>query len=149
VTTTDDRIALAYLAGLFDGEGWFGITCYARKDCRHPALQLRACVEMRELALVELYRDRFGGTVVGRPKQSPRHSPTFRWTAVGENAAAFAEAVRPYLLAKLLPAAVAVEFQALKRLNTARYLPLTDEQWDRLHRLRLRLLELNQKGIGK
>jgi len=139
------RLTDHYVAGLFDGEGWFNVNRGRRKDVRRTyAFQVHACLVMKEEAVIRALRSRFGGTVQHMRSRSVLHAPYFRWTATGEGAAAFVHIIGRHLLVKRRQAQLLTRFQNTKRRNKNR--PLTDAQYARLESMWLEMKRLNKKG---
>lgn len=139
-----------YLAGLFDGEGWFSISrgkgsFYRSK--REWAFQCHAALVMREEILCDSFCEKFGGKVTPMKNNSPNHSPYFKWAVTGMNALNFSTIMKEHLVAKKAHAIVVEKFQNRKILNGNR--PLPDETYDFYVACHAELAKLNQKGVGK
>ena len=79
--------AVAWLAGLIDGEGSISQQRYA--------LHIR--IANADVALLETVIRRFGGCM-GPPHQTaPHHRPVYYWSATGRLAIDVAESIRPYM----------------------------------------------------
>lgn len=75
---------LAYLAGLFDGEGSFGLWSMG-KDRKTPQFMLQ--VEMRDIDLIGRFQEFFGcGTIGYRAPRKENHSATHVWRCKGKQA---------------------------------------------------------------
>lgn len=87
-----DAVELAYLAGLFDGEG---------SVFRHKTTKAwRVVITSTHLPLA-IWLGGLGGTVRPKTRYSSRHSPAYDWYLErGSDALMFLEAVRPYLRIK-------------------------------------------------
>lgn len=101
----------AYIAGFFDGEGSIGL--YASKKSRR--YNLRVLVNQvispgSELLFSDLQRQ-FGGSLFKLKTYSFRHRPAMAWSAYGNGAADFLEALRPHLRLKLPIAEAAIRWQ--------------------------------------
>jgi len=73
---------LAYLAGLFDGEGSFGLWSVG-KNRKTPQFTLQ--VEMRDIDLIGRFQEFFGcGTIAYRPPRQKHHSATHVWRCKGK-----------------------------------------------------------------
>lgn len=141
-------VDIRYLAGLFDGEGWFRINKSKRKDIRWPyAFQVHAEIALREKEILEVFQQRFGGTLRQLPKRSPKHSTYYMWRITGESVVRFVDEIGPYLVLKRQHAELAAEFQAFKREHGNK--PLTKEEYDVQLSFFNRMRELNKKGVGK
>jgi len=137
-----------YVAGLFDGEGWFEITRGDGKKWRMKreyGYGCRACIQMRDKIIIDSLAETYGGTV---RKYSPRretHSTTYKWIVTGKKAQDFAKSIEPYLIAKNKQAKVVIDFQDEKNLNGNR--PLSDERYTKYGTLYEELKFLNKKGV--
>jgi hypothetical protein len=92
-----DPALLAYLAGLFDGEGCLG----SRANGRKPKTWTLE-IAMTDESLVRLYHDTFGvGTVIEKVLSGWSRKPQWRWRVTGDAAWEVYYALRPYLRLKL------------------------------------------------
>lgn len=135
-----------YVAGLFDGEGWFEIArSPATKANRRkvPSFQARASLTIREREIVEALRERFGGTV-SETKATATHAAYFRWSVFGEQASDFAIIIGPSLHVKQERAALVVAFQKLKREGRNR--PASSARVEKLSAFYEALRVANRKG---
>ena len=137
-------LTLEYVAGLFDGEGWFQIDRSPRPNGRRLAFQLHARISLRQKHLLEEVQREFGGSLRMSAKATEKHAAYFEWDVTGENAAAFAERIGDHLRLKGAQAALARGFQHFKRMQGNR--PHTDESWQRLVDCYEQMKRLNTKG---
>jgi hypothetical protein len=103
---------LAYLAGLFDGEGTVTIGATAGRY-----FNVQVVITNSDARLMEWLAG-FGGSVSKKPKIgsfSGSAKLVFRWVLYADNAATFLQAVRPYLRMKGEQADVAFAFRKLVR----------------------------------
>jgi hypothetical protein len=139
-----------YMAGLFDGEGWFQITRAKGghyRSTREWAYQCHAAMTMREKEIVETFQSRFGGTVNLQASRSEKHSAYWKWQVTGLGAQAFAWSLEPHLILKKPQAQLINEFQAQKVLNGNK--PVTDERYEFYDKCFQDMKLLNKKGVGK
>ncbi|MDD5510897.1 MAG: hypothetical protein PHI12_08805 [Dehalococcoidales bacterium] len=117
-----NKLDLAYIGGLFDGEGNIQIVKRSplsnRRDTYH--LVVRVC-------LVEDYIPKwlafaFGGSVNKRLREqvNPHHRDVYTWYCSQQIAANFLRAVLPYLKLKKAQAEIALKFQERKRCGRPR-----------------------------
>lgn len=107
---------LAYLAGLFDGEGCICIGKAKPRGGRlHPSYHLECAVSMANEYLPTLYRLSFGGSVYFYRDKHPNHQPAWQWHISAKKAKIFLEAILPYLTIKKGEAELAVKFQMAKK----------------------------------
>lgn len=112
---------LAYIAGLFDGEGCvricrrdrYGEPGNKRKRCEMYYLQVH--IVNSDPRLVYPLKERFGGSVHMSEHKNPRQRPTFSWIVSTQLAAEFLKAVRPWLISKADQADIALAFQDAKK----------------------------------
>lgn len=133
-------VELAWAAGLFEGEGSIRI---ARPTERNRGGVLTVSVSNTDANIIAFFQERWPGSVKLVAGSASR-SPSQVWTIAARRAAAYIEAVLPYLrTAKYrTKAALGVEFQQQKmngRRVSADYL---ERQWDYYEQMRV----LNQRG---
>ena len=88
---------LAYLAGLFDGEGSLGLKRYKPKGKNaHVRIDPRVSVTNTRLELVEPFQKAFGGSVYHQ-KRSLVWQEVNSWEALSSNAISCIKALLPYL----------------------------------------------------
>ncbi len=107
---------LAYMAGLFDGEGCIHIARIHTQK-RSLTFQLNCKVSMNNSSVLETYREYFGGSVRNE-KQDEKHNKSgslHSWAIFGSKAVVFLTALMPYLRIKKGQAKLAIEFQSAKR----------------------------------
>ncbi|QNN99113.1 LAGLIDADG endonuclease [Streptomyces phage Faust] len=141
---------LYYVAGLFDGEGWFEIKRAAGSHYRASrdwAYQCHAFITMRDKQIIEALAEQFGGTATLVKKRSDKHSDYYAWRVTGKNALAFAESIEPYLIGKKDQAQLIIGFQNEKILNGNQ--PLPDSRYEFYTSCYAKMRELNTKGVGK
>lgn len=140
-----NKPSLDYIAGLFDGEGWFTISVNKRPvGCKGPAHQVHAGLALRQKEpLIELQR-KFGGTVVIGAKETFKHSVSYRWRITGNNVLDFAKVIKNRLIVKFKQAELAIMFQALKQQNTNQ--PSSPERRNLLEKCRVKMGQLNKRG---
>lgn len=136
-----------YVAGLFDGEGWFQIDRSKRPDCKSPSFQAHARVCMRDREMIMGLRARYGGSVRQSGKATDKHAAYWSWDVCGVEAAAFAVTMQPLLRLKHRQAALVVSFQALKSENRNR--PNSAERVAALTSFYVNMKDLNRKGVSR
>ena len=122
------RTDLAYIAGLFDGEGCIRIGRCKKISERTPSYSLNCSLSIGNQYLPELLRMYFGGGIRERNLPPPRKKQ-WDWQIHGENAIAFLKDIYSYMVLKKNQADVAFRFQASirDRKNANRY-RLTDKE---------------------
>jgi len=137
-------MTLDYVAGLFDGEGWFNITKAEKKECRYPAYQLHAAIVLRQQPVLAELLKLFAGTLTLAMKPTDRHAACYKWRVTGEGVAYFAAMLQHRLFIKGPQAALAIRFQAFKRQNFNR--PNSSDRVEQLEQFYQEMKALNKKG---
>ena len=121
-----EKTDLAYMAGLFDGEGCIHIAKLRRPESKRGChFGLVATIGMTSEFLLELYRSQFGGSVYCYPRLKGNRRPCWQWIIRSRQAVAFLKAIRPYLLLKANEADLAIEFQGAMHVGGRRI----KEEW--------------------
>lgn len=139
-----------YMAGLFDGEGWFSISRAKGshyRSTREWAYQVHAAMTLREKVIVDHFCYRFGGTVNKMKSRSEKHSDYWHWRITGKNVADFATGMMGHLHMKRDQAIVAASFQREKGLQGNQ--PISDERYQLYQDYYEQMKSLNAKGVGK
>lgn len=118
---------LAYLAGLFDGEGCIGLyNTRSRNDSRNVNYQLLMRVTQKSPLAVEVFLEVFGGQIYTLTNVGPtKPGPYFTWRVTDKKAVAALKALQPYLREKLEQCKLALEFADV-RAKRKRGTKLTD-----------------------
>lgn len=140
-----------YIAGLFDGEGFFtmrrvrkakGIT---NREWRY---QCYAQIVMRERHLLEEVRDVLGyGWVSLSTPATERHAPYFGFGVTGDNLRRFCVEIGPLLRLKQKQAILVHEVCLIKRATGNQ--PVSDCNYERQVQIWAELRELNAKGPNR
>lgn len=103
----DDKLILAYEAGLFDGEGSVFI-----QQPRPGYWYLRAAMQMTFFPPIERLHARYGGSVRydDRMNRKEGHKPVWCWSIGGTKAGEFLVAIRPFSLVKAKEIDIALEY---------------------------------------
>lgn len=131
---------LAYMAGLFDGEGCIQIV--KNKGNGRGRHYLRCSLEMTNEELPKSLQAYFGGTVRRRNLPLPRQNQ-WEWKTTTNTAYLFLKAIYPYLRLKKVEADVALEFQKSMHTCPTR---LTEEELTIREAQRLLLSSLKRKS---
>lgn len=121
---------LAYMAGIFDGEGTVGIKKYLPKgNNRTMCYFLYLRIGMQSFDVMNLFKETFGGSLNEERVRQEGKNPIWRWDATGKShVAAILGALLPYLIVKKDQAILALncccEWELQKR--TGKYLHSTD-----------------------
>jgi len=142
-----EAVQLAYMAGIFDGEGTFSITKTQPKGYTNPRYSGRVMIGMVEREVIELFANRYGGSVL--VERVPGRKLVFRWKKVGdsENTAIVVKELLPFLIAKRKQAELLLEYIISKKstgFQRNQGVPLSELQ--RREDFYLRMKELNAVG---
>jgi excisionase family DNA binding protein len=123
------QVNLAYIAGLFDGEGSISIT--HRKQWNY--FYLGITISNTYLPVVERVQQLLGGSIGGKRYKNPKYKIGYWWRIDCRQAGQVLEMLLPYLIIKRQKAIVAIKFQNSIRINTTqgrngRLLPLSPEE---------------------
>lgn len=141
-----------YIAGLFDGEGWFYIMRTSGKFNRHKrkyAFQCKAGLTIREEFIIDYLVNNFGGSKFVNKPRKLAHSLTYNWNVTGANALAFAKRMENKLQLKNKQAKLLINFQNIKDSRNPKNSPLSDEEYDTYQLLYEEMRLQNKKGINK
>lgn len=106
---------VAYLAGIFDGEGCVHIKRNKRKDCpKGIQYELIATVRMSNEYICRLFQMAFGGRIYQCKKREIYHKQLWQWIVASHQASDFLETLSPYLIEKKAEATLAFKFQDMK-----------------------------------
>lgn len=100
---TNNPVVLAYIAGLFDGEGTAGVYIINRSPSRkYPkgarVISLVAAIKMTDAAPVRFVHSVFGGSfAIIPPKLLQKRKQVYYWTVSYRKAQKFAETILPYI----------------------------------------------------
>src|SRR5438128_610319 len=104
---------LAYLAGIFDGEGCVGLWNQRPKGkAASVTLQLR--INMITPFAVQLLYETFGGALFANKPRAGKRRQTFTWVVYSRKAEACLRALLPYLREKLEQTEIALAFVELR-----------------------------------
>ena len=118
------KLEMAYLAGLFDGEGCITIR---RNSSKGKQLALDCALGMTNQYVPNLFQFHFQGSVSFCKGRKENHNNSWLWQISARKALAFLEEILPYLRLKRAEAELAIAFQ--KRLKWQGGVPVTDAEW--------------------
>ena len=96
----------AYLAGLFDGEGWVSISYHTKQD--HYTLQIG--IKMVNKDAIDFVNTLYPGKVYAESHNEQGWLDSYKWVLNGAKARPFIEAVLPYCRVKALPLRLALQY---------------------------------------
>ena len=141
---------LAYAAGFFDGEGSVVIQKVRPSGASvSPRYSLQVQIGNTYRPILAIFLERFGGAVYERKSQN-RYGKRmqWQWQARNDTAAAFLEAVRPYLIEKADRAWLGLEFFNQKTKPAAMKLGLTESELALREGYRLAMRTLTHRGAA-
>jgi hypothetical protein len=113
---------LAYVAGLFDGEGSIVIGCSpGRTKQRNPSYWLQVSITNTDKQLIDWLHDTFRGHIADNSHCPSRgkQRPCWAWRVTSKQAQSFLQKILPYLRTKKPQALIAIEFQDHKTTFTS------------------------------
>ncbi len=115
---------LAYVAGLFDGEGHIRIQRQHFRDRRSPSHCVRVSVSNTDRSVIEFLHDTFGGYIVVVNNEARCRKAHWRtcwsWELTSTGAANFLSMIQPYVRIKQRQVQLALEFQDQKNADGCR-----------------------------
>ena len=139
---------VVYFAGFFDGEGTVRLakTYYNRRASggRTTYHKLHCSVTNSNKDILELYLDRFGGSVYERKGLPEHYKRIWIWTISTQKAFRFLEIIYPYLIEKKEQAMIVLENEAIISNRTGYLLP--EEVSQHRERVYQKLRELKGQG---
>lgn len=143
----DDPAAIAYAAGLLDGEGYVGInTAFDRKASKTLSYGVRVQITNTNAALMTWLLDHFGGHVAQDKNRRAGWKDAYRWTVNGRNAGQLLSALLPYLVIKREQANVGISLCDLQvRLGRRQPSP---EDLAKKEEMKSKIHVLNRRGVA-
>ncbi len=141
------KTEIAYLAGLFDGEGCLLI---ARTSPGKPwssrqfRFQSRVSLNIRERHICEAFKKAFGGSVRKNSRNNEKWATTYNWQGNSKTVIAMSEALLPFLRLKNRQAKLLLQFQKLKAKSLNKQ--LDDKTYKIYNEFYEKMRKLNKKG---
>lgn len=112
---------LAYMAGMFDGEGCIHIARVHTKK-RNLTYQLVCKISMYSLSTLETFKASFGGSIRREVihEKSNKYGLLHSWAIWGNSSISFLNQLMPYLHIKKAEANLAIEFQSKKAIGASK-----------------------------
>ena len=132
---------LAYMAGLFDGEGYISIR-YQMQRRKYDTYSLMVGINMVDKEAIELFMDSFGGVMKLRESKNENWRPQYRWRIESSSAYELLKTLSPFMILKKEKAELAILFQESKKTYNYR----SREEKDSEKRLFLDMRVLNRRG---
>lgn len=152
-----DVAALAYAAGIIDGEGTIGVTELAvdyepgnrKRRRKSPQFRCYVAVVMSDPTVPMWLRSTFGGYLYTYAPRQPNHKPPTRWCLANGGATSFCIQVQPFLRLKKEQASLLIDFWHTRIApENRRALGLTDDEIARRRLTVARIHELNKRGVA-
>lgn len=103
---------IAYVAGLFDGEGYIDIyKASTSKNSKSPSFMLRVIISQKDGSIMNWLETNFGGSV---RMERRKENWIYRWDIRSQAAKRFLILIMPYLKIKTEQAKLALEFEEVK-----------------------------------
>ena len=96
----------AYLAGLFDGEGWVSVSYNTKQNF----YWLQVGIKMVNQEVIEYVNSIYPGKIYVESPDNPEWLDTYKWMVNGAKAKPFIEAILPYSKVKAIPLQLALQF---------------------------------------
>lgn len=142
--------SLDYLAGIFDGEGFFTIRksnpTNNKMGIRPMRLQAVVSVTITEKYICDGLAEEFGGYVRkhGKPRKA-NHNEYYIWNLTGPKIIEFCDKLLPILTIKKERAILIKEFQTIK--SSVGNQPISDDVYEKTVELYTRFRQLNKRGV--
>jgi hypothetical protein len=141
-----DNETLAYLAGLFDGEG--GIFILRKERNNRFLYWLEISITNTDVELISWIQSVVGSRISLKPEMfKVNGKPIHRWRASANQAATFLAMIKPWLKTKRERAEIAIAFQGVLGGKDKHAVP-TQEHLTILQGYRESLMRLNKRGIA-
>lgn len=132
---------LAYIAGIFDGEGCINFT--SQKGFAYP----RVIVANTDYRIIQHFSKCFGGAIVKLKKTNDKWKDSWQWILTWSSAIDFLEQIHPWLIikrqqAELVFAYDAIRLKVRKKIND----PQKEEYLNAMNLLQEQMTFLNRKG---
>jgi hypothetical protein len=95
-----NKVGWAYIAGLFDGEGYVRCSFKKHHKRRKRNMEFWITVTNTYRPILEYLRANFGGSIYGSPSRSSKHKMSYFWKLTTRNAFVVLSQIAPYLKIK-------------------------------------------------
>lgn len=143
------KFSLDYLAGIFDGEGYFTIRrstpTNSKMGVRPNRLQAVTSVTITEKYICDAFLEEFGGSVklFDKPR-SVKHVQCHIWNLTGPRIIDFCDKLLPLLTIKKERAQLIQQFQTLK--SNVGNRPISDKDYNNSMLMYNKFRDLNKRG---
>ncbi len=143
------KLELAYLAGLFDGEGCICIRQNGqKKNGKRKQLCLDCGIGMNSEYIPQLFKFHFGGSISKRHPKKITHSPCWYWQVSAQKALTFLEIISSHLRLKKAEAELAIEFQHRLKCRRGQLLSNDEIAYRQAQKILLSSLKRRNVGVG-
>jgi hypothetical protein len=108
-----NKIGWAYLAGLFDGEGYIRCSFKKHHKARKRNMEFWIIVTNTYLPILDYLKANFGGGIYESPSRSSKHKPSYFWKLTSRGAFVVLSHMAPYLKIKREQANLVLRNKAL------------------------------------
>ena len=137
-----EKIELAYIAGLFDGEGYVGVIKVKPNPKwrqKSPVYSMVVSIANTNLEILCWLRGLFGGSVFTTNKRTEHWQKGHEWRIVSNQAIPFLEAIQPYTKIKKEQIELALFFQRIKGHKSGGRKPLSESSLDLYEAIKIEL----------
>lgn len=106
-----DDVTKAYLAGIFDGEGWVTLKTNSKDKVGNNILILECGVSMTDFCVPKLFKECFNGHLNFRPTRRGTNFPSCSWIARSQLASNFIIKILPFSKVKYPQLQLGLEFR--------------------------------------
>jgi len=149
MTTRGKNTVIAYIAGLFDGEGH--ITLYRSNSetwkRRFPRYEIQIGVTNNDRNVIYWLKKLYGGSIRERFRDHPRWKTCYNWKLSSNQATDFLKKIRKYLRIKGERADIVIEFQERRKRKKNRFAQMTLKDYTYSEACWEAMGKLNSKGV--
>lgn len=142
---------IRYLAGFFDGEGCILFHYLKSSKFIRPEVE----ISQTRLPILQEFKSRFGGSIIGPMHNYPRCKPYWRWIALSNKCVDFLQVITKYLTIKKPQAKIILQYHKWKIKNRHLYRlnkngngrVRTEKTMKKLEVWRSRIQKLSKRGV--
>jgi len=140
-----NRIGRAYVAGLFDGEGYIRCSFKKHHKARKRNMEFWIVVSNTYRPILEYLRMSFGGSIYENPSKSKKHKLSCFWKLTSRGAFIVLSQIVPYLRIKHEPAKLVLSKKAL----ITKKGPRSDNEIEALTDLTKKMEAFTRRGVQR
>lgn len=143
---------LAYIAGLFDGEGCVNIYKIDTKHTKitgrrkNPRWELSTTIYNCDYKIIKWLYDNYGGYLQHRGRKNPKWKKSYAWKMSSNQAISFLKGIKKYLRIKEKQTELAIKFQQYRIRKKNKFATLTKKDVKFHEYCWLKMKKLNQRG---